>query len=115
MVIVDSTATPVRPKRRGRGAAHRGKARNRVRGRSSRLVKQGKIDLKPCLVCGSEQDLTIHHVEPIKADRFVFLCQACHILAHTPVYRTMEVCIAPGHFSVLPEAVLRRKEVVRGN
>ena len=114
MVTVDSTATPVEPKRRGKGAEHRNKVRNRVRGKSSKLVKHGRIDLTPCLICGSEQNLTIHHVEPIKPDRFVFLCEACHTLAHTPVFRMMKVCVASGHFSVLPEAVLPKKELPRG-
>ena len=114
MVVVDSTASPVRLKRRGRGAAHRNVKRNRVRRKSTRLVKQGRIELTPCVVCGSEQNLTIHHVEPIQPDRFVFLCEECHVLAHKPVFRTMQVCIASGHFSIRPEAILPVKEVPRG-
>lgn len=70
--------------------------------------------MTPCIACGSEDDLTIHHVEPIQPDRFVFLCRPCHVLAHRPVYRAIEVCIAPGHFSIRPEAVLPKKEVARG-
>ncbi len=111
MVIVDSTASPVRVKRRGRGAVSRKKSRNGIRWRSGRLVKTGKIDLAPCVVCGSWENLTIHHIEPIRPDRFVFLCEACHDLAHRPVFRTLKVCVASGHFSVLPEAVLPKKEV----
>ncbi len=114
MVTVDSTASPVREKRIGKGANRRTKRRNRLRGRSTRLVKTGKIDLKPCVVCGSEQDLEIHHVAPIQADRFVFLCRSCHILAHRPVFRTIKVCIASGELSIRPEAVLRKKEVACG-
>ncbi len=114
MVAVDSTASPVREKRIGKGANHRRKRGNRLRGRSTRLVKTGKIDLEPCLVCGSEQDLEIHHVAPIQADRFVFLCTPCHVLAHKPVFRTMKVCIASGEFSIRPEAVLLKKEVACG-
>ncbi len=114
MVAVDSTASPVRLKRIGKGANHRRKRGNRLRGRSTRLVKTGKIDLTPCVVCGSEQDLEIHHVAPIQADRFVFLCRPCHILAHKPVFRTMKVCIASGELSIRPEAVLPRKEVACG-
>ncbi len=114
MVAVDSTASPVRLKRIGKGANHRRKRGNRLRGRSTRLVKTGKIDLAPCLVCGSEQDLEIHHVAPIRVDHFVFLCRPCHVLGHKPVFRTMEVCIASGHFSIRPEAVLARKEVACG-
>ena len=114
MVTVDSTASPVRIKRRGKGAPHRQKVRNRLRAKSTRLVKTGQIDLAPCLVCGSEQNLTIHHVEPIQPDRFVFLCEECHVLAHKPVFRTIKVCIASGHFSIRPEAILPRKEVPRG-
>ncbi|MCH7885922.1 MAG: hypothetical protein IIC01_11835 [Planctomycetes bacterium] len=68
----------------------------------------------PCLICGSWENLTIHHIEPVQPDRFVFLCGPCHVLAHMPVFRTMEVCIASGHFSIRPEAALPRKEVARG-
>ncbi len=114
MVTVDSTASPVRVKRRGKGARKRQKGRQRLRGRSTKLVKTGKIDLTPCLVCGSEQNLTIHHLEPIRPDRFVFLCEPCHVLAHRSVFRTMEVCVASGHFSIRPDAVLPQKEVACG-
>ena len=114
MVAVDSTASPVRLKRIGQGATRRQKKRNRLRKKSTRLVKQGTIDLAPCLVCGSEQNLTIHHVEPIQPDRFVFLCEECHVLAHMPVFRTIKVCVASGHFSIRPEAILPVKEVPRG-
>ncbi len=114
MVAANSTASPARPKRVGRRASRSRKRRQRLRRRSVRLVKTGKIDLKPCLVCGSEQNLTIHHVRPIRADRFVFLCRSCHDLAHKRVLSTMKVCIASGHFSIRPEAVLPKKEVACG-
>ena len=106
MVTVDSTASPVRLKRRGKGATHRKKIRNRLRSMSTRLVKTGKVDLTPCVVCGSQVDVEIHHIEPIQPDRFIFLCRPCHVLAHQPVFRTMQVCIATGHFSIRPDAVL---------
>ena len=111
MVTVDSTASPVRLKRRGQGARKRQKRRGRIRGRSAKLVKSGRVDLTPCIVCGSTQNLTIHHVEPIQPDRFVFLCEECHVLAHKPIFRTMEVCIASGHFSIRPEAVVGRRDL----
>ena len=114
MVAVDSTANPVRLKRRGKGARKRQRGRSRLRRRSTRLVKTGRVGLTPCVACGSTRDLTIHHVAPLQADRFVFLCKACHVLAHKPVFRTMEVCIASGHFSIRPEAILGSKEVARG-
>ena len=110
MVAVDSTARPVRLKRRGKGATKRRKKRNLIGRKSAKLVKTGKVDLTPCLICGSEEDLTIHHVEPIQPDRFVFLCEPCHVLAHTPVFRTMDVCVASGHFSIRPEALVRRTD-----
>ena len=110
MVTVDSTASPVRLKRRGQGARKRQKRRGRIRGRSARLVKPGRVELTPCVVCGSTQNLTIHHVEPVQPDRFVFLCEECHALAHKPIFRTMEVCIAAGHFSIRPEAIVGRTE-----
>ncbi len=114
MVTVDSTASPVFPKRRGEGAKKRRITNHRIGRKSARLVKTGKVDLTPCLVCGSEQNLTIHIVEPIQPDRFVFLCKPCHVLAHKPVHRTMEVCVASGHFSIRPDAVLPKKEVPGG-
>ena len=111
MVTVDSTASPVRLKRRGQGARKRQRRRGRMRRRSARLVKSGRVELTPCVVCGSTQNLTIHHVEPIQADRFVFLCEECHALAHKPIFRTMEVCIASGHFSIRPEAIVGRTDL----
>ena len=112
MVIVDSTASPapLNPAEKRLTS----KQRHRVRNRSGRLVRKGLIDLAPCLVCGTLENLSIHHVEPFKVDRFVFLCESCHALAHRPVYQTIEVCVASGHFSVRPEAILPRKEVACG-
>ena len=105
MVMVDSTATPVRLKRVGQGAKKRQKKRGRTRRKSVRMVKTGRVDLTPCVACGSTHDLTIHHLEPIQPDRFVFLCQPCHLLVHQPIFRTMQVCIASGHFSILPRMI----------
>ncbi len=114
MVAVDSTASPVRLKRRGKGAAHRKKIHKRLRSKSTRLVKTGQVDLTPCVVCGSQVDVEIHHIEPIQPDRFIFLCRPCHVLVHQPVFRTMQVCIALGHFSIRPEAIVPRKKVTCG-
>ncbi|GAF75127.1 unnamed protein product, partial [marine sediment metagenome] len=110
MVTVDSTASPFQPKRTGQGARKRQQKRHRKRRKSGKLVKSGRVDLTPCIVCGSTKDLSIHHIEPIKPDRFVFLCERCHLLAHKPVFRTMEVCVASGHFSVRPEAIVQRAD-----
>ena len=112
MVTVDSTASPVRLKRRGKGARHRQIKRKRIRQESLRLVKTGKVDLTPCVACGSEDNLGIHHLEPIQADRFVFLCEPCHLLVHKPVFRRMDVCVASGHLSIRPEAVVQPKPSV---
>ena len=112
MVAVDSTGNPICLKRRGKGTSHRNKVRNRLRRKSVRLVKTGRVEVTPCVVCGSTQDLTIHHIPPIQPDRFVFLCKSCHILAHKPIFRTVEVCVAEGHFSILPQAALKPKEAV---
>jgi len=109
MVTVDSTGRPVEPKRIGEGAARRDKIRHRVRVKSQKLVKLGRVDVTPCLMCGTEQNLTIHHVDPLEPERFVFLCVPCHDLAHKLVYRTMDVCVAERHFCVLPEAIVKIK------
>ncbi len=112
MVTGDGTGSSPAHKTRGRGRSYN--KRQSIRHRSVRLVKNGTIDLAPCAVCGTWENLTIHHIKPLRADRFVFLCETCHVLAHNPVYWTMRLCVAPGHFSVLPEAILPRKEVTCG-
>ncbi|MGD8454614.1 MAG: hypothetical protein PVJ57_22605 [Phycisphaerae bacterium] len=112
MVAVDSTGNPIQLKRRGKGAKHRQRKRNRLRRKSVRLVKTGRVEITPCIACGSTENLTIHHVPPIRPDRFVFLCKSCHLLVHKPIFRTIEVCVAEGHFSILPHAVLGPKEEV---
>ena len=109
--MVDGNGTGSRLRHKTRGKHRSYNKRQRVRHRSVRLVRNGKIDLAPCAVCGTWEKLTIHHIKPIKPDRFVFLCETCHRLAHKPVYWRMRLCVAPGHFSVLPEAVLPKKEV----
>ena len=113
MVAVDSTASPVEVKRKGKGAAHRTKIRNRVRSQSTRLVMTGRVELTPCVACGTTRNLTIHHVEPLQVDRFVFLCEECHVLAHKPVFQTIKVCVAPGHFSIVPSAIASRVDIPR--
>ena len=112
MVTVNSTASPAALKPAPERLSQ--SKRKRIRRLSVRLVKNGEIDLAPCLVCGSWQNLTIHHIMPFKADRFVFLCETCHASAHNPVYWTMRLCVARGHFSVLREAILPVKEVACG-
>jgi hypothetical protein len=72
------------------------------------------VEIKPCAACGSTENLTIHHVPPIRPDRFVFLCKSCHVLVHKPIFRTIEVCVAEGQFDILPQAVLEPKKEVAG-
>ena len=97
---------------RGRGHSHRQKHR-KIRRKSRKLVNSGQVPERPCLVCGSREDLTVHHVEPVQRDRFVFLCRPCHVRAHQPLYRHMLVPLAYGQFSIRPEAGIPRKEVCR--
>ena len=113
--MVECNGTPItsRRKRTGRGWRRRQKARNRIRRKSRELVKSGRIHPLPCLRCGSRENLTIHHLEPFAPGRFVWLCEPCHRLAHTPVYRTIQVTVARGQFSVRPEAAVRRHGEVR--
>lgn len=98
-----------RKRRRARQKEHR-----KIRKQSRKLVNSGQIPERPCLVCGSKQDLTVHHMEPIRANRFVFLCLPCHVRAHQPLYRKMSVPLAYGQFSIRPEAAVMRKGVPRG-
>ena len=89
----------------------RHRKRNQIREMSRKLVESGEIPKKPCLLCGSKKSLTIHHTEPMRPDRFVFLCKPCHARAHRPLYRTITVRRAVGQFSVRPEATHPREEV----
>lgn len=112
MVIGNGNEIVCQPKRRGLGWRYRRSQRNKIRQKSRDLVKAGVILKTPCLICGSRENLTIHHLEPIRPDRFVFLCEPCHILAHTPLYRVVKVRVSRGQFSVRPDAIApRRKEV----
>ena len=110
MVTADGTETASLGKR---GRNRRGqRQRHRIRQMSRRLVKSGEMPEGPCLLCGSEEGLTIHHVGPMRPDRFVFLCGSCHERAHQPVYRIVRVPITSGQFSVRPAAVVQRRKVV---
>ena len=85
--------------------------RNKIRRQSLKLVASGRVPKRPCLVCGSREALTLHHIAPIQRDRFVFLCRPCHDRAHLPLYRLVTVPLAYAQFSIRPEAVIPRKEV----
>ncbi len=87
---------------------------NRIRSKSRHRVKSGRFPEEPCLVCASRENLTIHHLEPMQYDRFVFLCEPCHVRAHRPVYRRVSVPLGYGQFSIRPEAAIPRKEVCCG-
>ena len=83
MVTADGTGTlgPCKPRRRNA----RQRRRERIRMKSRKLVRSGKIARTPCVVCGSKENLEIHHhVEPMRPDGFVFLCEAYHKQAHRP-------------------------------
>ena len=112
MVTADGTAIVLLGKRR-RGRTRQWQ-RRQIRNMSRHLVKSAEIPESPCLLCGAEENLTIHHLEPMRPDRFVFLCRSCHRLAHTPLYRTIQVPVASGQFSIRPEAAVRRKAVACG-
>ena len=118
MVTVDGTDAFVLGKRKHRRSCGGGRSRRRqrkqIRKMSHRLVKAGIIPERPCLLCGSQQSLTIHHFEPMRPDRFVFLCQPCHDRAHRPLYRSILIPVTLGQFSVRPEAALPRKGVCCG-
>ncbi len=92
----------------------RQRQRKQIRRLSHYLVRTGEIPQKPCLICGSEENLTIHHFEPMRPDRFVFLCEPCHQRAHRPLYRSVPIPVAEGQFSVRPEAAIPRGEVCCG-
>ena len=112
MDTADGTDAFVLGKRKRRDP--RQSQRKKIRKMSLQLVKTGQIPQTPCLLCGSRDGLTIHHIEPMRPNRFVFLCQECHNRAHHPLHRTISIPVAEGQFSVRPEAVIPRKEVCCG-
>ncbi len=115
MVTADGTDAFVLGKRKhdrrhGRGReSTRQWQRMHIRRMSHCLVISGQIPERPCLVCGSQQSLRIHHIEPLRPGRFVFLCGECHIRAHRPLYRQISINRPFGQFSVRPEAAVMRK------
>ncbi|UCC30020.1 MAG: hypothetical protein JSU86_17700 [Phycisphaerales bacterium] len=111
MVTADGTAIISLGKRR-RGRTRQWQ-RRQIREMSRRLVQSGEIPEAPCLLCGAEENPTIHHLEPMRPGDFVFLCESCHKRAHTPLYRTIRVPVASGQFSIRPEAVARQKALSR--
>ncbi len=88
--------------------------REQIRKMSRHLVRSGQIPKTPCLICGSRDYPTIYHIEPMRPDRFVFLCQTCYNRAHRPLYRTISILLPVGQFNVRPEAALPREEVPCG-
>ncbi len=112
MVTVDSTGAFVWSKRKPDRL--RGRKREQIQQMSQKLVDSGEIPLTPCLICGSQEALRMQHIEPMRPDRFVFLCETCHERAHHPLHRTISIPVEEGQFSVRPEAAIPRKEVRRG-
>ena len=94
--------------KRTHGRSHT-RQRLRIREMSRELVRAGEIPKKPCLICGSLEGLTIYHIEPMRPDRFVFLCRECHVRAHRPLYRQISITRPFGQFSIRPEAAVMRK------
>ncbi len=87
----------------------RRKLRREIGNMSRELVRSGEIPEQPCLLCGSGENITIHHLEPVRPDRFVFLCRPCQNLAHRRMFRWIRVPVVQGQFSIRPEAVARRQ------
>ena len=83
--------------------------RREIGNMSRALVRSGEIPEQPCLLCGSGEKITIHHLEPVRPDRFVFLCRPCHDLAHKRMHRWIRVPVVQGQFSIRPEAVARHR------
>ncbi len=112
MDTADGTDAFVLGKRKPDRPRHR--QRNQIREMSRKLVESGQISKKPCLLCGSRKSLEIHHIEPMRPGRFVFLCKPCHTRAHRPLYRRITIPRAFGQFSVRPEAAIPREEACQG-
>ncbi len=112
--MVGNDGTQIVPRSKRNHTDTRQWQRRLIRKMSRDLVRSGKITKTPCLLCGSKEELTIHHLEPMRPQNFVFLCEPCHALAHKPVYRTIRVKVVSGQFMVRPAAVLPRQAVLRG-
>ena len=111
MVTADGTDAFVLGKRTHGRSHTRQWQRVQIQRMSHCLVISGQIPETPCLVCGSQDGLTIRHLEPMRPDRFFFLCRECHIRARRPLYRRISIPLPHGQFSVRPEAILPREEV----
>ncbi len=109
MVTGDGTEVVSLGKRKLSPSRMRQRLRREIRRMSLELVMSGEIPRLPCLLCGSEEEITIHHVEPMRPDGIVFLCRPCHDRAHQPLFRTFKVAVAHGQFSIRPEAVAPRR------
>ena len=125
MVDANSTGTGVGNANDGsnnfmeRGWYRRKKKRDQIRSQSINLVKKGRVKITPCRVCGARENLTIHHIPPMKADRFIFLCSDCHrlfntpcpVLPHPPAGQKFREFPHAGQFYAQPEAVRPVKAV----
>ncbi len=117
MVTADGTdAFVLGKRRRSRAGLSRTRQwqRMQIRRMSRCLVISGQIPERPCLLCGSQESLKIHHIEPLRPGRFVFLCGECHDRAHRTLYRQISIPSPFGQFSVRPEAALPREDVCLG-
>ncbi len=92
----------------------RQRRRKRILEESHNLVNSGEIPVTPCQICGAREDLAIHLLKPLRADRFVFLCGECRFRAHRALYRQVSVPFGYKRFSVLREAAVPRKQVCCG-
>ena len=86
----------------------------RILEESHNLVNSGEIPVTPCQICGAREDLAIHLLKPLRADRFVFLCGECRFRAHRARYRQVSVPFGYAQFRVPPEADVPRREVCCG-
>ena len=80
MITADHIRTVSFCKRKRRES--RQSLRCQIRKMSRKLVKTGEIPPGPCLVCGSEENPSIHHVGHMRPGKFVFVCVPCRVRAH---------------------------------
>ena len=54
----------------------------KIRSKTSKAIAKGKIKKTPCAVCGTEENIQVHHLDYKTHDNIVFLCMVHHQEVH---------------------------------
>jgi hypothetical protein len=58
------------------------KFKRKARYTAYNALKYGKIIKEPCAMCGSNENIEIHHIDYSKPMLITFLCRNCHMIIH---------------------------------